>query len=78
MGSVAKSYIRKGFLMYEEIRKYCIYPYMRRPLVIYDLQSISSEFPYMRKIFIFSFIGVPSDFQSTLQNVTKASGNNFL
>jgi hypothetical protein len=30
-GAVAKSYMRKGFLIYEEMRKY-----MRRPLVIYD------------------------------------------
>jgi hypothetical protein len=30
-GAVAKSYIRKGFLIYEEIS-----PYMRRPLVIND------------------------------------------
>ncbi len=25
MGSVAKSYMRKGFLIYEEMRKYLIY-----------------------------------------------------
>jgi hypothetical protein len=31
MGSDAKSYIRKGFLIYEEMRKYLI-----RPLVMYD------------------------------------------
>ncbi len=34
MGSGAKSYIRKSFLIYEEKRKFS--PYMRRPLVIYD------------------------------------------
>jgi hypothetical protein len=33
-GAVAKSYMKKGFLIYEEIRKY--FPYMMRPLVIYD------------------------------------------
>jgi hypothetical protein len=33
MGSGAKSYMRKGFLIYEEMRKYLV---MRRPLVIYD------------------------------------------
>ncbi len=46
MGSVAKSYMRKGFLIYEEMRKY---------LTIYDeaisymaLQPpIPSEFPYI-------------------------------
>jgi hypothetical protein len=35
-GAVAKSYKRKGFLIYEEMRKSNISPYMRRPLVIYD------------------------------------------
>jgi hypothetical protein len=34
MGSGAKSYMRKGFLIYEEIQKFS--PYMRRSLVIYD------------------------------------------
>ncbi len=34
MGAVVKSYMRKGFLIYEEMRKYL--PIMRRPLVIYD------------------------------------------
>ncbi len=33
-GAVAKSYMRKGFLIYEECAN--ISPYMRRPLVIYD------------------------------------------
>jgi hypothetical protein len=36
-GAVAKSYMRKGFLIYEEMRK--IFPYMRRPLVIYDFAT---------------------------------------
>jgi hypothetical protein len=35
MGLDAKAYMRKGFLMYEEIRKYLTI-YMKRPLVIYD------------------------------------------
>jgi hypothetical protein len=30
MGAVAKSYMRKGFLIYEEMRKYLLI--MRRPL----------------------------------------------
>ncbi len=34
MGAVAKSYMRKGFLIYEEMRKYLTS--MRRPLVISD------------------------------------------
>ncbi len=41
MGSGAKSYMRKGFLIYEEIFS----PYMRRPLVIYDFAPDYSEFP---------------------------------
>jgi hypothetical protein len=35
MGSVAKSYIRKGFLRYEEMLKYLTIYCMRRPLVIH-------------------------------------------
>jgi hypothetical protein len=35
-GAVAKSYVRNGFLLYEEMRKY--FP-MRRPLVIYDFAT---------------------------------------
>ncbi len=33
-GAVGKSYMRKGFLLYEEMRK--IFCHMRRPLVIND------------------------------------------
>jgi hypothetical protein len=36
MGSGAKSYMRKGFLIYEELGNYLTIQYMRRPLVIYD------------------------------------------
>jgi hypothetical protein len=36
-GAVATSHMRKGFLIYEEVRKY--FPYMRRPLVIYDFAT---------------------------------------
>jgi hypothetical protein len=38
MGAVARSYMRKGFLIYEEMRKYLVI-YMRRPLVIYDFAT---------------------------------------
>jgi hypothetical protein len=38
-GAVAKSYMRKGFLIYEEIRKYFPMYEARRPLVIYDLAT---------------------------------------
>jgi hypothetical protein len=47
MGSGAKSYMRKGFLIHY-IRKCAnISSYMRRPLVIYDFAPDPSEFPYM-------------------------------
>jgi hypothetical protein len=46
MGSDAKSYLRKGFLIYEEMHKN-FSPYMRRPLVIYDFAPDPSEFPYI-------------------------------
>jgi hypothetical protein len=37
--------MRKGFLIYEEMRKFS--PYMRRPLVIFDFAPDLSEFPYI-------------------------------
>jgi hypothetical protein len=36
-GAVAKSYMRKGFIIYEECAN--ISPYMRMPLVIYDFAT---------------------------------------
>jgi hypothetical protein len=45
MGSGAKSYMRKGFPIYEEMRKY--FTILRRPLVIYDFAPDPSEFPYI-------------------------------
>jgi hypothetical protein len=36
-GSVAKSYMRKGFLIYEEMRKY--FPIYEEPLIIYDFAT---------------------------------------
>ncbi len=37
MAVIAKSYVRKCFLIYEKMRKYLvIYDSMRRPLVIYE------------------------------------------
>ncbi len=38
-GAVAKSYMRKGFLIQEEMRKYFPYMRTRRPLVIYDFAT---------------------------------------
>jgi hypothetical protein len=52
-GAVAKSYMRKGFLIHEEMLKY--FPYMRRPLVIYDFAPDPSEFPYIWGKFYFLF-----------------------
>jgi hypothetical protein len=48
-GSVAKSYMRKGFVIYEEMRKYLtINMYKKAGSHIYmTLQSIPSEFPYI-------------------------------
>ncbi len=52
MGSVAKSYMRKDFLTYEEMRKYLIIheEVIGHILYIYytcmTLQPIPSEFPY--------------------------------
>ncbi len=45
MGSCAK-YMRKGFLIYKEMRIYFT-PYIWRLLVIYDFAPDSSEFPYI-------------------------------
>jgi hypothetical protein len=44
MGSGAKSYMRKGFLIYERNTQ-TFSPFMRRSLVIYDFASDPSEFP---------------------------------
>jgi hypothetical protein len=42
LGSVAKSYMRKGLLLYEEMRR-CLAVY-EEAVSIYDLQPIPSEF----------------------------------
>jgi hypothetical protein len=48
MGSDAKSYMRKGFLIYEEMRKsFTMYEDSRRSLVMYDFAPDPSEFPYI-------------------------------
>ncbi len=57
-GAVAKSYMRKGFLIYDEMRKYL--PKYEEAVSHYmTLQLLHSEFPYMyiRKIW-FSFLSV--------------------
>jgi hypothetical protein len=43
MGSGAKSYMKKGFLIYEEMRNFS--PYMRMPLVIYKFAPHPTGFP---------------------------------
>ncbi len=51
-------YMRKGFLIYEEMRKYLVIYSMRRLLVIYDFATAPFRISiYMRKIF-FSFLSV--------------------
>jgi hypothetical protein len=57
MGAIAKSYMRKGFLICEEMRKYLVILYMRRPLVIYDFAAAPFWiFLYMRKISFFQCV----------------------
>jgi hypothetical protein len=63
MGSGEKSYIWKGFLIYEDMRKCTkkiFSPYMRRSLVIYSmtLHTISLNFLIYEKNVIFFFISV--------------------
>jgi hypothetical protein len=48
--------MRKGFPIYEEMRKFL--PYMRRPLVIYDFAPDPSECPYIFEEISFSFLSV--------------------
>ncbi len=58
MGAVAKSYMRKGFLIYEALRKYLVIQYMKLSSVTYDLLDFHIQ--YMRK-FCFSFYQCSSD-----------------
>ncbi len=53
MGSVAKSYMRKSFLINEEYANFS--PYMRRPLVIFDFATDPFQFPYIWGKFYFLF-----------------------
>ncbi len=60
--------MRKGFLIYEKMRKY--FPYMRRPLVIYGFATcmLYSNFHIYEDNFLFFFISVhsrPANFHST-------------
>jgi hypothetical protein len=61
-GAVAKSYIRTGFLIYEEMSKYLVI-YVRRPLVVYDfLQPLLLDFLICGEICGFFFISVETLF----------------
>jgi hypothetical protein len=56
MAAVAKSYMKKGFLIYEEMHKYPIYC-MRRALIVYDFETAPfwiSLYRYMRTFFFIS------------------------
>ncbi len=53
MGSGAKSYMRKGFLVWGNAQIFS--PYLRRSLVIYDFAPDPSEFPYIWGKFYFLF-----------------------
>jgi hypothetical protein len=51
IGSVAKSYMRKGLLIQEEMRKLLTIYCMRRPLIIYDFGTDPFRISlYMRKL----------------------------
>jgi hypothetical protein len=55
-GAIAKSYMRKGFLIWEKCAN--VSPYMRRPLVIYDFATACSilNFLIYEENLIFYFI----------------------
>jgi hypothetical protein len=55
MGAVVKSYMRKGFLIYEEMRKYLTINEKTICHIGMTLQPIHSEFPYIRGKFSFLF-----------------------
>ncbi len=60
-GAVAKSYMRKGFLILCMKKCANISPYIRRPLVIYDFAPDRAEFPNIWGKLDFLFISVLSD-----------------
>jgi hypothetical protein len=57
MGSVAKSYMRQGFLIHEEMRKYLVI-YIRRSLVIYDFATDPVWISLYKRKILFSFLSV--------------------
>jgi hypothetical protein len=56
MGAVAKSFMRKGFLIYEEMRKYLVI-YGEAVVINYFATAPFWIFFYMKKI-LFSFLSV--------------------
>jgi hypothetical protein len=57
-GAVAKSYMRKGFLIYSMRKCENISPYMRRPLVLHDFATAPLNFLIFEEKFIFFVISV--------------------
>jgi hypothetical protein len=54
-GAVAKSYMRKGFLIYKEMRKCLLILYLRRPLFIYDFAIAPFRISLYEENMIFFF-----------------------
>jgi hypothetical protein len=55
MGADAESYMRKGFLIYEEIRKYLTIYEEAVSHICMTLQPIPSEFPFSEENFDFFY-----------------------
>jgi hypothetical protein len=47
MGAVSKSYMRKGFLIYEEMHKYLVIYEEAISHTVYDFATAPSGFPYI-------------------------------
>jgi hypothetical protein len=65
-GAVAKSFMRKGFLIHEEMRKYFPIQYMRRPAVIYEFATAPfwiSIYRYEENLIFFLSVHSPSLWQ---------------
>ncbi len=58
MGAVTKSYLRKGFLIYEEMRKHLVIYIMRRPLVVDDFATALFWISLYMRAILFSFLSV--------------------
>jgi hypothetical protein len=58
MGSGAKSYMWKGFLIFSKRKCTNISLYMRRPLVIYDFAPYPTDFSFRMRDILFSLLSV--------------------